>query len=96
MNIPNVQAFVQFIRSNNLTGLCGEAAAACACMDEFSRMCGGCGQRAAMNSKKSTCVQHYIIFASKAASFKRQLFAVTGGTTITFYDEQRYLGCINR
>jgi len=77
-------------------GLCGETSAIIRCLDEYARMCGPCDPQSARDGKKKSCTDIYLIFVSKAASFKGQLFAATSDPVITFYDGQRYLGNITR
>jgi hypothetical protein len=96
MNFPDVNAFAHFIKSNNLMGMCGETNAIVNCLDEYARLCGSCDGKSNQEAKKKGCINLYIIFASKAANYKAQLFGLIGGTVITFYDNQRYLGTITR
>ena len=96
MNIPNMQAFAQFIKSNNLTGICAETNLIVNCLEEYSLICGSCGAQKEAESKKKTCLTFYVNFVSKANNYKAQLFRATGGTVITFNDNQRYLGSITR
>ena len=96
MNIPNMNAFAQFVKSNNLTGLCAETNLLVSCLDEYVRICGSCGAQKEAEIKKKSCLTFYITFVSKANNYKDQLFRATGGTVITFNDNQRYLGSITR
>jgi hypothetical protein len=96
MNFPDANAFSHFLQSNNLGGLCNETSALINCLNEYARLCNGCDGMATAEAKKKSCTTLYINFVSKAANYKSKLFGATGGTVITFYDNQKYIGTITR
>ena len=96
MTINNAGELSSYISSNGLSHIAAELPALIVCMDEYSRMCGGCIESSVRDAQMGKCRGLYINFVANANSYKTELLSKTGDAYITFTDNGQHIVTIRR
>lgn len=99
MEIKNVTQFVNILIDNRMQSLHPSFNNIIVCLDDYKRLCGGCGSAVEIREKiYSNCnIQYENIVKSILPGFTSQLFAGTNEIRANFYrDNSRFIGSLSR